>query len=217
MDVKEQLIREKAVLLSQIADSARRGASQEILVAGERLQRIESLIERYEALLRDISNICLENAGSELPKATPGTAKLMTNARVASGRGIGKSIRIDFLEKIADKGIRLEHVRSSIYRTQSGRKIGIAVATERKPDRWFLGLPTGSFDHAVLLCQGENYETVEICLPKPFFEEYGSRISQSGGQMKFNIVRRGTGYSILVPGTDGVSISRLIGDYSQLN
>ena len=208
---------EKAVLLSQIADSAQRGASQEILVAGERLNRIESLIERYEKLLRDISDLSSEKGTREPSKGNLGAAKLMNHAHVTSGRGIGRSIRMDFLKKVTDKGIRLEHIRSSIYRTQSGRKIGIAVATERKPDRWFLGLPFESFDHAVLLCKTENHETIEVCLPKRFFEEYGSKMSQSGGQMKFNIVRRGTGYSILVPGTDGINISKFIGDYSQLN
>jgi hypothetical protein len=122
---------------------------------------------------------------------------------------------MDFLKGIAD-GIHLEHIRSSIYETKSGRKVGIAVATERKPDRWFLGLPVESFDHAVLLCKPENRDTIEICLPKNFFDEYGGKMSQSGGQMKFNIARRGNGYSILVPGTDGVNVSKFVGDYTQL-
>jgi hypothetical protein len=217
MDVKDQLMHEKAVLLTQIADSAQRGASQEILVAGERLNRIEWLIERYERLLRDVSDLSSENRTTEPLIGTQGAAKLMNLPHLTSGRGIGRSIRMDFLKKVSNEGIRLEHIRSSIYRTQSGRKVGIAVATERKPDRWFLGLPIESFDHAVLLCKGENQDTIEICLPKRFFEEYGSKMSQSGGQMKFNIVRRGTGYSILVPGTDGVNISKFIGDYSYLN
>lgn len=217
MDVKEQLMHEKAVLLSQIADSAQRGASQEILVAGERLSRIESLIERYDKLLRDVSDLDSRNGLTEPSRGSSMAAKLMNHAQVSSGRGIGRSIRMDFLKKVSNEGIHLEHIRSSIYRTQSGRKIGIAVATERKPDRWFLGLPIESFDHAVLLCKAENQDTIEICLPKRFFEEYGSKMSQSGGQMKFNIVRRGTGYSILVPGTDGVNISKFIGDYGQLN
>jgi hypothetical protein len=216
MDVKDQMMREKAALLKQIADSAQRGASQEILVAGERLKRIESLIERYEKLLRDISDLSTESRKTEPLEDIRVTAKSMNHLDVTSGRGIGRTIRMDFLKKVSHEGILLEHIRSSIYKTQSGRKIGIAVATERKPDRWFLGLPIESFDHAVLLCMEESQDTIEICLPKSFFEEYGDKMSQSGGQMKFNVVRRGSGYSILVPGTDGVNISKFIGDYGQL-
>lgn len=65
MDVKEQLMREKAVLLAEIADSAQRGASQEILMAGERLGRIDSLIERYDKLLRDVSDLGSRNGPTQ--------------------------------------------------------------------------------------------------------------------------------------------------------
>jgi hypothetical protein len=216
LDAKDQLMHEKAVLLKQIADSAQRGSSQEVLAAGERLNKIESLINRYEKLLGDISDFGTEDGKTEPLQNIRGTAKLMNNPDVASGRGIGRTIRIDFLRKLSHENIRLDHIRSSIYRTQSGNKIGIAVATERKPGRWFLGLPMESFDHAVLLCKRENQDTIEICLPKSFFDEYEDKMSQSGGQIKFNVVRRGSGYSILVPGTDGVNVSKFVGDYGRL-
>jgi len=221
MDTKNQLINEKAKLLKLIADSAQRGNSQEVLGSGERLKKIESLIERHEKLLRDISDLDTEvprthplqnsRVGSRLVRS-----KALGRLDVASGRGIGRTIRMDFLKKISEEGIHLEHIRGSVYETKSGDKVGIAVATERNPDRWFLGLPLEGFDHAVLLCKRDTGDTVEICLPKNFFDEYGERMSQSGGQIKFNVARRGGGYAILVPGTDGVSVSNLLGDYSHL-
>jgi hypothetical protein len=221
MDVKNQLIHEKTKLLKQIAESAQQGKSQEVLSAGERLNKIESLVERYENLVRDIANLDTNGrktqpfqntrVGSRLAKGrTPHTMD------VASGRGMGRIIRMDFLKKTSEEGIHLEHIRGSIYETKSGHKVGIAVATERNPDRWFLGLPLEGFDHAVLLCKRGAGDTVEICLPKNFFEKYGDKMSQSGGQMKFNVARRGSGYSILVPGTDGISDSKFLGDYSLL-
>jgi hypothetical protein len=120
------------------------------------------------------------------------------------------------LKRVSEDGVHLSHVRGSIYETQLGCKVGIAVATERKPDRWFLGLPLQGFDHAVLLCKPDTRDTVEICLPKNFFDEYGAKMSQSGGQMKFNVAHRGNGYAILVPGTDGVNVSKFVGGYSLL-
>lgn len=216
MGAKDQLMREKTALLKQIADSAQRGASQEVLAAGERLNRIEMLVERYDKLLQDISDLGTGKIKTGTLQDIRTSSKTMKRSDMVAGRGIGKTIRMDFLKKVSLDGIHLGHIRSSIYESKSGRKVGIAVATERKPDRWFLGLPVESFEHAVLLCKPENRDTIEICLPKTFFDEYGEKMSQSGGQMKFNIVRRGNGYSILVPGTDGVSVSKFVGDYAHL-
>jgi hypothetical protein len=133
-----------------------------------------------------------------------------------SARNNGKQIRNAFLGILATKGIRLQHVSGTIYRSASGALIGIAVATERAPDRWFLGLSQNGFSHAVLLCQPDRGDIIEICLPVAFFERYGRHMSISNGQVKFNVVRRGNSYAVLVPFTDGVSVSEYIRDYSVL-
>jgi hypothetical protein len=220
MDTKNKLINEKDKLLKQIAISAQQGNSQDVLDAGEKLKKIESLIDRYEKLLRDMSNLGNETRTLSL-QSNCISSKLareedIRNRDVTPGRGIGKTIRMDFLRKVSEDGVHLEHIRGSVYETKSGYKVGVAVATERKADRWFLGLPIKSFDNAILLCQKDAGDVMEICLPKNFFDEYGGKMSESGGQMKFNVARRGNGYAILVPGTDGVNVSKFLGDYSQL-
>lgn len=215
METKNRLMNEKANLLKQIAESAQRGNSQEVLDAGVRLGKIESLIERYDKLLEDISD--LETRDRKMPNQVASRQASVDAMDMASGRGIGKGIRMGFLKKSSEKGIHLEHIKGSIYETRLGHKVGIAVATERNPDRWFLGLPLEGFDHAVLLCRHETGNTVEICLAKNFFDQFGNKMSQSGGQMKFNVARRGSGYVILVPGTDGVSATKFVGDYSFLH
>jgi hypothetical protein len=89
---------------------------------------------------------------------------------VKTVRENGREIREVFLKKLLQTGISLQQVKGeTIYRAKSGEKVGIAVATERQPDRWFLGLPEGGFDHAVLLCQREGGDVIEIRLPKGFF------------------------------------------------
>ena len=124
-----------------------------------------------------------------LPKGPYRSKNLKKLNVVAVGRGIGKTIRMDFLQKASEKGIYLENIRGSIYQGPSGHKVGIAVATERKPDRWFLGLPLKRFDDAVLLCKPDSGDNIEICLSKNFFDEYGYKMSESSGQMKFNVER----------------------------
>ena len=221
MDTKNQLLNEKDKLLKQIASSAQHGNSQEVLDAGEKLKKIESLIDRLEKLLRDISDLGNETHRSQPLQYSRVSSRLardngLRRLDVVPGRGIGKTIRMDFLRKVSEDGVYLEHIKGSVYETKSGYKVGVAVATERKADRWFLGLPIKSFDNAILLCQKDAGDVMEICLPKNFFDEYGKRMSESGGQMKFNVARRGNGYAILVPGTDGVNVSKFLGDYSQL-
>jgi hypothetical protein len=220
MDVKGQLMLEKNKLLKQISESALHGNSQDVLTASEKLNKIEVLINRYEKLLRDITDLEIESHKPQPLEDIPIASRPMKNNNTVNldtaGRGIGRTIRMSFLKNAFEAGYHLEHIRGSIYKTELGHKIGIAVATERKSDRWFLGLPLNNFDHAVLLCNSETGDTIEICLPKNFFDEYGSMMSQSGGQMKFNVSRRGSGYSILVPGTDGINVSKFIQDYSLL-
>ena len=221
MDTKNQLLNEKDKLLKQIASSAQHGNSQEVLDAGEKLKKIESLIDRLEKLLRDISDLGNETHRSQPLQYSRVSSRLardngLRRLDVVPGRGIGKTIRMDFLRKVSEDGVYLEHIKGSVYETKSGYKVGVAVATERKADRWFLGLPIKSFDNAIFLCQKDNGDVMEICLPKNFFDEYGKKMSVSGGQMKFNVARRGNEYAILVPGTDGVNISKYIGDYSLL-
>jgi hypothetical protein len=221
MDTKNKLLNEKDKLLKQIASSAQHGDSQTVLSAGEKLKKIESLIDRHEKLLRDILDLCNETHSPQPLQNSQIISRLATNKGlreldIVPGRGIGKTIRMDFLRRVSKDGVHLEHIKGSIYETKSGYKVGVAVATERKADRWFLGLPIKSFDNAILLCQKDDGDVMEICIPKNFFDEYGKKMSASGGQMKFNVSRRGNGYAILVPGTDGVNVSKFIGDYSLL-
>ena len=217
MDAKKQLMQERAKLLNQIAEFAQRGESREVMAAGERLNKVESLIERYEKLVIDISNLETNfSQNTRLDSRNSKDKSLREQDIIAVGRGAGKTIRMDFLKKASEKGIYLENIRGSIYKAQSGRKVGVAVATERKPDRWFLGLPSKGFDDAVLLCKPDSGEIIEICLSKDFFDEYGEKMSESSGQMKFNVARRGNGYVILVPGTDGINVSSCLGNYSIL-
>lgn len=222
MDVKNQLMHEKTKVLKQIAESAQHGNSQEVLAAGEKLSKIESLLDKYERLMLDISGLdTVNHEARPLPNTRVDSSfvkgKDLKRLDVTSGREIGRTIRADFLKKALEAGLSLEHVKGSIYKTRSGSKVGIAVATERSPDRWFLGLPLEGFDAAVLLCRHETGNTVEICLAKGFFEQFGDMMSQSGGQMKFNVARRGSGYVIVVPGAGGVSVSKFIGDYMVLH
>jgi hypothetical protein len=166
MDAREELIREKASLLSQIAKAAQFGQSQEVIAAAEKLNKIEILIEKCESLVRDIANLNNVDPKPDLVQNIQGAVQPFNNLNIVPGREIGKKIRKDFL-KLSEEGIHIEHIKGSIYKTISGSKVGVAFATERKADRWFLGLPI-DLDQAVLLCQHENEDVAIVCLSKGF-------------------------------------------------
>jgi hypothetical protein len=219
MNALEQLNREKDQVLSRISEAARKGRVEDVLRHCARLERTESLIHRYTGLVHEIDNLSRSDETTNDPQPYGDATKYGITREIAdskTGREIGRIIRETFVDKLFKSGIELRQAKDTIYRTSLGNRVGIAVATERQPDRWFLGLTKGSFDHAVLLCHSEKIGTLEICLPKEFFAKYGNRMSTSNSQMLFNVARKGNTFSILVPGTNGISASEFLGKYGLL-
>jgi hypothetical protein len=222
MDALGTLRQEKTELLEKISTAAKEGKSEIVLSASEKLRKVEILINRCEQLEVEIADLQREG-GLQMNTETANQNRMkpishpIPRTSVKSVRENGREIREAFLKRLLQAGVSLQQVRGeTIYKTKSGEKVGIAVATERQPDRWFLGLPEGGFDHAVLLCQREGGDIIELRLPKGFFAKYGSALSESKGQVKFNISRKGNVYSIKVPGTDGVNPTTFSSDYSFL-
>ena len=114
---------------------------------------------------------------------------------VDSARAIGAKRRDEFVEKVRKMGRHLEQVRGQLCRNAAGAVVGIAFARERARDRWFLGLPAGEFDNAVLLCEKQSGRVFAVCLPKAFFDRYGEA---AGG-------RRVSGRLRLPPPSDGLT------------
>jgi hypothetical protein len=221
MGTLTELQNEKNKILSAISKAASEGKTDTILAESEKLEKIENLISRHKQITSE-----LEGLRSGTPQTTePKTRRIVAtpvsesrSAQMVSSRELGEQIRSEFLRKREAEGIRLQLIKGkTIFRTRSGKRVGLAVATERQPNRWFLGLPAGGFDHAVLLCQRENGEVIDIPLPEKFFEKYGREMSESKGQLKFNVVNRGSGLLVQVPGTDGINWKSFTGDYSFLS
>lgn len=225
MDIENQLVNAKTEVLKKIAESAQRGKSEEVRAAAEKLDKIDSLMEKYQGLLRDIAELETHDSKAKpVQKAVAYAASSkwsteeqdLGGAGDESGKGAGRAIRMVFLTKAERLGVHLAYVKGIIYATPTGHRVGIAAATERNADRWFLGLPSEGFDDAVLLCRPKTGDIVDIVLPKSFFDEHGRRMGRSGSQMKINVTRRGRDCVVLVPGTGGVNVTKFIGDYSIL-
>ncbi|MBW1984705.1 MAG: hypothetical protein JRI53_08290 [Deltaproteobacteria bacterium] len=218
MATLDDLQKEKNIILSNISNYARKRETDSVLSESEKLEKIELLINRHGQIVLELEEL---RGNKSISVSTPNAVKTESLGKdtmtLALAREIGKKLREVFLSKLEGEGIHLQLIKgTTIYRTQSGKRVGIASATERQPHRWFLGLPVGGFDHAVLLCQREKGDLVEVSLPENFFMKYGSSMSQSKGQVKFNIVQRGSEVLVLVPNTDGVNATLFSSDHSFL-
>jgi hypothetical protein len=220
MDALTELQNEKNKILSAISKAASEGKTDLVLAESEKLEKITNLISRHSQIISELEGLRSGNPQIPRQKTRRIVASSVDESRssqMVSSRELGEHIRHEFLSKREAEGIQLQLIKGkTIFRTSSGMRVGLAVATERQPNRWFLGLPAGGFDHAVLLCQRESGEVIDIPLPEKFFVQYGNDMSQSKGQLKFNVVNRGSGLLVQVPGTDGINGKSFARDYSFL-
>jgi len=192
--VRARLEAHQVKLLGKITTAAGAADTRTLFALNEELRRTDSLLRRMDDIGAEArALLSFESQGSPRPPEQDG-ARLVQPP--VSGRGIGIKVRSDFLDRAAIAGLFLKPHRGSVYAGPSGRRIGIAVATEVKPNRWFLGLGENDFDAAVLLCVPASGRVIDICLPQSFIAQQMPFFSRSGGQIKFNVARR-SGQTIL--------------------
>jgi hypothetical protein len=91
-----------------------------------------------------------------------------------------------------------------VWKTHSGKAIGISYASERRPGRWFLGLPHRDYAAIVLLCQAGN-TILEFVLPDRFLSKHARDFDRSR-DFKYNIALVSRCYQIMLPAS-GVRVS----------
>jgi hypothetical protein len=224
MKLRTNMMNLKSKLLLEIAEAAKQGDSEHVLRVGKKLQQVDLCLQRYDEILHEIEqldtngmSVNLGCQGSDSCRDTKVSLERTSLAR--AGREAGARIRRSFLGKLAGLGRNLSPLRGTVYKTPSGVRVGIAVASarqERQKNRWFLGLPDGEFDIAVLLCETVEGEVIDVCLHQSFFAQYGHLLSKSNGQVKFNAYQRSKRFSIKVPSVGDVEVSRFISDYSSI-
>lgn len=221
MGTLTELQNEKSKILLAISKAASEGKTNTVLAESEKLEKIESLISRLKQIVSELEGLrsgAPQTAQHKTRRIAESTVSESRSKQVVSSRELGERIRSEFINRRKAEGIHLQLIKGkTIFRTRSGKRVGLAVATERQPNRWFLGLPAGGFDYAVLLCQRENGEVMDIPLSEKFFKKYGGNMSESKGQLKFNVVNRGGGLVVQVPGTNGINGKSFASDYSFLS
>ena len=177
----------------------------------ELLQKeVEQILHEAETLLRNSSpaeqlKAELKNDGSSEGGSSFGS----------KGKARGRECRAVYISQQAKDGNLLERVRGVLYRKDNGLIVGIAYAKMRK-NEWFLGLPAGEFQEAVLLCEENAGILQPIHLTEAFVEKYKNRLSVSSqyNQSKFVVQRRGGRYNLVVSGVGDVDLTAFLVDES---
>lgn len=227
MDYGERVDAIRNRVMERIGSAAKEADSPTLLFLSRILEEADVLIERakglqtaVEALERRLNSIPgrvkppEEELVSPSDKLGLSRKKDVNQKPQGRNRAHSKAVREGELQKLNKLGVDLTRETEALYRTQNGKLIGVPSAIEARPDRWFLGLPSLDYQGILMICERSNGEVATFYLPGKFFQQYANDFSRSGDNLKFNVVRQGGNYSILVPGHGNVDITKYMNNPS---
>lgn len=208
--------------------SARREAERKIRAALDNGHMDEVL--RLAAAAREYDNaLCLlRNAAQRIVGTTeaddavdhPVEARVPADQASApnmlSKNARGKLRRAEYIRKLEANGIRLSHTKGRIYETASGRRVGIAYASEVIPQKWWMGLLDERYDVVVLLCESRSGKVIDFVLPPGLVHKAWPLLSRNGKQREIHVLQAGVNYE-LEPGKGLGKINEYRWNVKELN
>ena len=222
MDLQERLSKLRTLAFQKIADSAKKGATNEVNKLGlipkecERLMEMVRSIESQTATIEsDLAQATTRQRGGRVASTNGQTTNSDYDHGNGSPRHKAKTIRMKYVNDLTEKsGIRLQRKTEVVYETASGKKVALPYATEltNLPDRWWLGLPDEHFDFVVLLCETNSGQLLDFVFPSHFVEEIWRLLSRDHkSHVKFNIFRGGSDYELRLRDGGAQKIRRFLG------
>ena len=158
------------------------------------LDRLEKAMEAKEQMEGSLK--VLEEIKSDLKNEHKAkTLESVNRSEEENRKARGERIVREFLEEMIKKGIRLERIRGRgrKFKNEKGNIIGIATATEREPNKWFLGIKNGDYDFLILICDGNDGIRNAIILPRNILKRYWHffSIEKKYNQVKFHVSKNG--------------------------
>ena len=228
MELTSQLTSLKKKAMKKIGEAAEEHDTSRIRILSELADKVEEDMTHLAAIEERVNSYEKELARSTHLPSSPSKLKellkdITENIKtVGSSRSqrkkMGQDARNRFVELGPKVGFRLIPLGGKTYRTASGKKVGITFANELegKPDRWWLGIKDDHYDVVVLLCNQESGKMLHFALPYEYIEKIWPSLSRSAGEVKFNVIREGETYSLLVPPQRRESISMFLSKYGPL-
>jgi hypothetical protein len=199
----------------RIREALDRGCMEEVMKLAAAVQELDNASRAHA--------IAAERIASALSVASPQDAAanpLDTHPQRATGATItknarGKACRDTYIRKLSTGGIRLFRVKGRIYEATSGRKVGIAYASEVLADKWWMGLLDEEYDVVVLLCEPRSGDVLDFVLPTDFVRKAWPLLSRNGKSREMHVHRVGVNYE-LEPGKGLGKINQYLSSIAEL-
>lgn len=191
-----------------------------IVVQTRIVEDVEYMLNRYidlENSLKHLENrIEFFHANKSLPTESysmqPSDSTIQD--KPLSNREIGALKRHEFVRDIKlHEDITLLESKGAIFSTNSREAVGIAYASERQQNRWFLGLPDSNYHAFVLLCEPKIGGMKRFILPRDFYQRIRNHLSVKNNQLKFNVSKKKSRYYLSVPSIGNIDISDYLENY----
>lgn len=217
MSLRDEITRLRESILQSVELSARTGSARDVVDSSRLLEATEELLGSYNSLESRLQEIKSKVNGTQAVETIPPIPPLGPKAK-------GKQRRQAFLADAESRGVTMTQLKGVCYRSSKHcRRVGIASASENdkhpnRSNRWFLGLPSDSYDGFVLLCEDRTGQVHRFIAGIDFSREVLPKLSRDKdtGQIKFHVTRDGGCFYLHVPSSERQSINALLERFGDL-
>ena len=207
MEIQTRIAKLKDEKMSQIQDAAKCGDTSTVVSISRTVETIEKLQKKLDEIL--IALATLERVGNKQESSLIDLG--------ISYKGKGRIRRAEFVEALKGRGVEATQIKGVLWEIGENKVVGIAYASERSHNKWFLGLPRKDYHAVILLCEDEYGSVINFIFPEEFYQTYEHDFSEDqNGQLKFNITLSNGGYKMKIPRKEDVYINAYIDSFGNL-
>lgn len=211
MDLTTRIKKVKNETLKKIEEAAKTGNTSSVVMNSRLVEEIDNLEMNLDQLIASLEKI--ENR----IKNGENFALIRIKDENISPKKRGENRRMIFLKQVEKFGFNIYQVKGVRYKFHNRYLIGIAYASEKRPNRWFLGLPPEDFDNIVLLCERKDGKMLNFIFSQVFYNDVKSHLSvDDNGQIKFNIAKKDSEYQLIIPKIGNQNITKFLDDFNNL-
>lgn len=218
--MKQEIEKIKKRQMKALKKSVEAGDVHTIVLHTKIVEDVEYMLNRYIDLENSFKHLENKIKSFQTNKALPTesfSTQLSDSAiqdKPLSNREIGALKRHEFVRDIKlHEDFTLLESKGAIFSTNSREAVGIAYASERQQNRWFLGLPDSDYYAFVLLCQPKIGGMKRFILPRDFYQRIRNHLSEKNNQLKFNVSKRKSRYYLSIPNMGNIDISDYLENY----
>jgi hypothetical protein len=208
MDIIDKMLSLKEILKTKIEHALKNSNTETIVAAAKDLDLLGRLEKQYREIETAIISLAQKGKlNMDMPQPTN-----------KSFKQIGKEQRKTFIQETNKRNIILSEEKGLLYRDKLGGLVGIAYASERTPNRWWLGLPNKKYRTIVLMCRNDRLKTTYFIFPYTFCERYqdGFGTDKKENQFKFNISLKDGLYTLTIPDSKPITINEYIDKFDNI-